>query len=177
MTVEEFMAWSLEQPGDQRFELVDGRVEAMAPPVADHARAIKRIVRGLDAAIEAAGLPCEAFVDGPGVRAGARTLFIPDVLLHCGERLPGDARELDNPILVVEVVSPSTRHLDEGNKLIGYFGLPSVRHYLLVDTLAQRIVHHHRRDDGVIVTSFHATEPIRLDPPGISLEGIFPAAG
>ena len=174
MTVEEFLAWTLRQPGDQRFELIGGEMHAMAPPSAGHARAIKRILRGLDAGIDAAGVDCEAFLDGPAVRVGTDGYFIPDVVAQCGDRLSDDDHEVGNPVIVVEVVSPSTSGTDAQRKLVGYFNVPSVRHYLIVDPQARRVVHHARGDDGVIVTSFHADEPIRLDPPGITLEGIFP---
>ena len=42
--------------------------------------------------------------------------------------------EVNEPIIVVEVVSPSSRGIDSGAKLVAYFSLPTVRHYLIMDT-------------------------------------------
>jgi Uma2 family endonuclease len=70
-----------------------------------------------------------------------------------------------NPVIVVEVLSPTTSHTDTSAKLIGYFKLPSVAHYLVLDPDARTITHHVR--DGV--ASLLSSGALRLDPPGINL--------
>jgi Uma2 family endonuclease len=82
---------------------------------------------------------------------------------------------LSDPIIVVEVLSPSTSARDVGAKLVGYFQLPSLRHYLIVRHESRTIVHHERGDDGVIVTRIVRDGPILLDPPGITLIDCFPS--
>ena len=67
MTVEEFIDWAMAQP-EGRYELVDGEVVAMAPERIAHARLKAEIWLALREAIAAKGLPCEALVDGAGVR-------------------------------------------------------------------------------------------------------------
>jgi Uma2 family endonuclease len=83
--------------------------------------------------------------------------------------LPDEAVEVPNPIIVVEVASPSTRRLDTSLKLGGYFSLPSVHHYLIVDPEGPPVVHHGRRPDGTILTSIVREGPFTLSPPGIEL--------
>jgi Uma2 family endonuclease len=85
-------------------------------------------------------------IDGMAVRIDDRTVYEPDALVRCGPPMPGDAIEVVDPTIVVEVVSPSSRGIDRGVKLASYFLLLSVRHYLIVDT-DKRVVIHHRRDD------------------------------
>jgi Uma2 family endonuclease len=65
----------------------------------------------------------------------------------CGPRAPANALALDNPIIIVEVLSPSTAAIDPGRKLSGYFSLPSVEHYLILDP-EWRVVIHHKRGTG-----------------------------
>ena len=57
--------------------------------------------------------------------------------------------EIPNPVVVVEVLSPSTAADDQGVKLDGYFSLPSVQHYLIVDPDRRVMIHHKRRPDAI----------------------------
>ena len=173
MTAVEFIAWAMQQPDGQRYELVDGEVIGTALERAAHARVKHRICEALGQAIRAAGLPCEAFPDGMSVRVDADTVFEPDALVRCGTPLDDDAIEMADPLIVVEVVSPSSGSRDSGSKLEGYFRLASVRHYLIVTTRNRAVIHHQRDDAGGITTCIIRAGPIRLDPPGIELAGLF----
>jgi Uma2 family endonuclease len=176
MTADEFIAWAMEQPEGKRYELVAGEVVAMAPERAVHARTKLRFARRLEDAIEAAHLRCEVFGDGMSVRVGANTVYEPDALIRCGPPLDDNATETNDPLIVVEVVSPSSRKRDTGGKLEDYFRLPSVRHYLIVKTENQAIIHHLRDEAGTITTRIIHDGAIRLDPPGLTLTDLFPAA-
>jgi Uma2 family endonuclease len=116
-------------------------------------------------AIKAAGLPCRAVSEGPGLRIDEHTVYEPDVLVFCGTRPALNTLLIPNPVIVVEVLSPSTRHNDTSAKLIGYFKLPSVAHYLVLDPDARTAMHYTR--DGV--PTLLADGPLRLDPPGVKL--------
>jgi len=54
---------------------------------------------------------------------------------------------VSNPVILVEVASPSTRDFDDTVKLTGYFSLPSVHHYLIVDPEGPPVIHHRRQAD------------------------------
>jgi Uma2 family endonuclease len=168
-TADEFIAWALEQPAG-RFELDNGIIVDMAPERVSHGRAKARAWRALDAAIAARGLGCEALPDGATVRINDRTVYEPDALVRCGPPLPGDAVEVNDPLVVVEIVSPSSRGIDKGAKLASYFTLPSVRHYLIVDTDKRIVIHHHLLEDGRIESRFLHEGPLTLDPPGLIIE-------
>ena len=81
-TVEQFLAWIAEQP-EGRYELVAGEIVAMAPENTGHARAKLATVNALAATVAAKRLPCEAMIDGVGVRVDDHTLYIPDVFVRC----------------------------------------------------------------------------------------------
>ena len=175
MTVDEFLATAEEREG--RWEIENGVAYAMAPERISHAEAKFQAVVALRDAIARAKSPCRAVVDGPAVRITKRTAYQPDALVYCGPRLPGDAREVPNPVIVVEVSSPSTRARDEGRKLVAYFSLPSVAHYLQLDTGDSALVHHKRAEGGLIETRILYDGPLALDPPGLelSVRDLFPA--
>src|SRR3954452_13728797 len=130
MTADEFIPWAMNQP--KRYELASGEVVAMSPERAGHARAKALAWRSLSDALRERALPCEAFSDGMSVRVDTRTVYEPDALVRCGEPVDDAAVQINDPIIVVEVVSPSSRSVDVGAKLDDYFRLPSVRHYLIV---------------------------------------------
>jgi Uma2 family endonuclease len=167
MTVDEYLAWAVGQPG--RYELLDGNVFAMSPESAGHAEKKAAVHAALLADIRVRGLPCHALPDGMTVRVDDATAYEPDAVVYCGDKLPSSAVEVPHPVIVVEVLSPSTRHIDLAAKLADYFRLPSVAHYLIVDPDKPRIVHHARSANETILTRIVTSDSIRLDPPGIEL--------
>ena len=168
-TADEFLAWAMGQQSG-RYELDNGRVVAMAPERVGHALAKGQAWLALRSAIAARELPCQALPDGATVRVDDRTVHEPDAIVRCGPPLSSDAIEATDPVVVVEVVSPSSRGIDRGVKLARYFSIPSVRHYLIVD-IEQRVAIHHRRDEtgGIGVRIVHDGS-LTLDPPGLALE-------
>jgi Uma2 family endonuclease len=170
MTRETYRRWLEEQPEGAHYERVAGEPVAMAPERAAHARLKARIWQALDTEIRRLGLPCEALPDGMTVEIGDDTDYEPDAVVNCGPPLPDDAVTATNPVIVVEVLSPSTRARDAGAKLEDYFRVPSVMHYLLVKTERPAVIHHRRDSDGSIRTSIHAAGALALDPPGITLD-------
>lgn len=168
MSADEFLAWALDQ-AEGRFELADGETVAMSPERLAHVRAKRRIADALDAAAAAAGLACETLVDGAAVRPDGDTVYVPDALLRCGAPAADDAVVVEDPLVLVEVVSRSTKSLDSQMKLSGYFRIPSVSHYLIVDPEARVLVHHRRCEDDEIEARILRRGELRLEPPGLTL--------
>ncbi|HEY2621375.1 MAG TPA: Uma2 family endonuclease [Acetobacteraceae bacterium] len=172
MTSDEFIAWAMQQSG--RYELVAGEIVAMAPERIEHTRAKQHIWRRLTEAIEGGNLPCEALVDGMVVEVDEGTTYEPDVLVRCGPRLPTGTLKLRDPVVVIEVLSPSSLARDTGAKLEDYFRLASVLHYLIVKTENHTVIHHARGQNGAILTRIVREGPLLLEPPGITLTDCFP---
>ena len=173
LDVDAFLRWAEGREG--HWELRDGRPVLMAPERAAHALTKYAAQKALEAAIVSAGLPCRMFPDGMTVRISARTAFEPDALVVCPSPLDLHTMEIPNPIVVVEVLSPSTAADDHGVKLDGYFSLPSVEHYLILDP-DRRVMIHHKRGQGAIETRVLRDGLVRLDPPGFEAKvaGFFP---
>jgi Uma2 family endonuclease len=113
------------------------------------------------------------------VRIDRETAHEPDALVYCGNELPGSVLEVPDPVILVEVLSRSTRHVDAAAKLSGYFSLPSVRHYLMLDPDKRIVIHHVRGEDDLIATRIVREGALRLEPPGIeiTLTEIFEVGG
>jgi len=117
MTADEFLDWVEDLASEAgRFELWDGDVIVRHGPgfaedgeLAQHWDAKGEMFVALREAIAHAGLPCFAAVDGPMVRLSPNRMARPDVLVYCGPRVSRRTREVPNPIILVEVLSPSTR--------------------------------------------------------------------
>jgi Uma2 family endonuclease len=167
MSVDEYLAWAGDQPG--RYELLDGAIMAMSPEGAAHAERKAAIHAVLLAAVRARRLPCHVLPDGMTVRINDATAYEPDALVYCGAKLTPTAVEVPHPVIVVEVLSPSARHIDLSAKLADYFRLASVAHYLIVDPEKPRIIHHARGKGDTILTRIVSEGTISLDPPGIEL--------
>ena len=178
MTADEFLAWAESLPKEAgKFELWDGEVIVKHGPVgqqnaerSQHWEVKFAAGRALHDAIKRAGLPCFAAVDGASVRFADDKLVEPDVLVYCGEKVPRGLLVVPNPLIVVEVLSPSTQTMDLGVKLQGYFALPSLHHYLIVDPDRPLLIHHKRGLGDAIETRIASGPTLRLDPPGLEVD-------
>ncbi len=166
---EAFRVWAAQQDRG-RFERVGGVVVARTPERANHNLAKGNVRDALRQAVKKAGLPCQVFTDGMTLAVGDSD-YEPDCVVRCGGKLlPGDAIAVPDPLIVVEVLSPSTSATDRAWKLQEYFRLPTVRHYLIVWADRQQVAHHRRTEDGTIVTITLTSGLLRLDPPGIEIQ-------
>jgi Uma2 family endonuclease len=140
-------------------------VVATAPERNRHLLTRKRVDRALDAAIDAAGLPCVAPPDGATVRIDAATACEPDAAVVCGA-IDLDRVGVDDPVVLVEVVSPGSRSVDAGVKLRDHFRLPSLRHHLILDPVRRFVVHHARGEGDRVETRVAHDGALDLSPPG-----------
>lgn len=168
MTVPEFLAWSADQPSG-RYELVRGEVVAMAPERARHNLAKAAAFRALDDAVKRAGLPCMVFTDGMTVVIDDETSREPDAAVQCGVAIDLDSMALQAPLIVVEITSPSSERDDTGDKLVEYFSVATIMHYLIINPAKNVVVHHARSDAGAISTRILSAGEVEFTPPGMTL--------
>lgn len=144
MTVEEFLAF--EDGTDTRYELVGGELVAMAAASPAHGALIVNA-----AAVLRSTLPpgCRA-MSQVAVISSATDVFVPDLVVSCDGKL--DERSIADPALVVEILSPSSRSFDLGEKADRYSQIPSCREIWLVDSTRPWIRLWARRGDHWLVT-------------------------
>jgi Uma2 family endonuclease len=131
MTVDEFLKW--EDGTDTRYELVNGSVVAMAPPMPAHGRLAARLAGAIDAALRARP-PCFVQSEAGIVRSDRNdTCYVADLAVSCVP-LRAEDRLIKEPILIVEVLSPSTAAFDRQTKVADYRRISSVQEILLIDS-------------------------------------------
>jgi Uma2 family endonuclease len=167
MTVDEFLTWAEGREG--RWELLDGVVVAMSPERVIHGATTFRVAVALKSAVDKARVPCHVLPDSVVVRLDRHTAFQPDCMVYCGDPAPDQALEVNTPIIVVEILSPSTATRDLRDKLAGYFRVASIHHYLIVDPDRRVVIHHKRGSGDVIETRIVSAGALSLEPPGIAL--------
>lgn len=143
LTVEEYLAREAASP--VRHEYVAGRIHAMAGEKRRHNRIALNIASHLLAAIGDG--PCRVAMENVKVQATHDVFYYPDVMVACGPE-PEDPHLEDAPCLLVEVLSPSTRHTDQREKSLVYKGIASLQQYAIVDPDRRRIEVYAREADG-----------------------------
>jgi Uma2 family endonuclease len=164
-TLDEFRAWHERQP--DVWEFIHGVPKLMAPGSKAHTLIKSNAHIALAQALGGTG--CRALVDGAIVEVDGSSL-IPDVVVTCSP-LDFATPRVEDPIIIVEVLSPSNQGDDTGRKLALYLKIPSLRHFLVIEQERRQIVHHERRDDlgGAFLTNIAPPDPLRLHPPGIEI--------
>ena len=168
MRADEFLVWG-EAQTEGRYELVGGKVIVMSPEVLRHNQSKLRIASALNTAIERATLDCTVFTDGVGILIAEDTVREPDASVMLGGIVNPDSMINDRPVVVVEVLSPSTGKADKVEKYREYFSVPTIEHYLIVDASKRTVTHHARSAGGEIATVVLEHGEIALSPPGLTV--------
>ncbi len=133
-----------EQQADHRSEFYQGEIFAMAGGTATHNLIALTVAASLRSALR--GKQCKAFMADMRLLVKRRQLYTyPDVMVVCGslQYAPGRNDTVTNPVLIVEVLSPSTEAYDRGKKFEFYRTIDSLQEYILVDQ-ARMYVERHR---------------------------------
>lgn len=131
ITAEQFL--QIDFGSDIKAELDNGIIRMMAGGTAGHARIQSNVMLAFGVALRGSG--CRPYGPDMGLRTHAQSVRYPDISVYCGKdsALFDAARAFDDPVVLVEVLSPSTRLSDQGTKLGEYRALPSVQTILLID--------------------------------------------
>jgi Uma2 family endonuclease len=170
MSFAAFLEW--DDGTDARYELVDGRVRAMAPPIEAHGTIVANLARQIGNRLKP---PCRVVVEAGVVPADrADTWYQADLVVTCAPAERG-ARAVAEPRLIVEVLSPSTAAHDRGVKLADYRKLAAVQQILLVASEDRHVEVWRRADDGWKVQDLigDAAIPLAIDGQPLPLAVIY----
>lgn len=135
LTADEYLAH--EARAEVRHEYVNGQIFAMTGATEAH-----NVISGNLYALlhtELKGSACRAFINDMKVKVElANSFYYPDIMVTC-EPFDGKSVFKQEPILIAEVLSPSTSHIDRREKLVAYRQLSSLRQYLIVHQNKYRI--------------------------------------
>jgi len=128
ITEQEYLA--SEPASEVKREFIDGQVYAMAGAGYNHNCISANILREFSSHLK--GTPCTTFMADMKVRVGKSYVY-PDVVVDCGN-MAGDDYFSTAPVIIVEVLSRSTRKTDTTVKLLRYINLPSLQEYVLIES-------------------------------------------
>ena len=140
-TVDDY--FSVEESSNLKHEYYDGEIFAMAGASLRHNRITGNVFAALRAALAHSG--CEVFASDLRVRTPGGLYTYPDVMVVCGGVQLSAEDRLDtviNPLVIIEVLSESTRDYDRGEKFRQYQSLPSLREYLLIEQTRMAVEQH-----------------------------------
>jgi Uma2 family endonuclease len=147
-TLEEYI--ELEKNSEVRYEYFDGEVFAMAGGSPSHVRISRNVCNMLSQKLE--DRDCEAFPSDMRIKVPAAFPYrYPDVSAVCGEPIFEEVlgqQMLVNPILIVEVLSPSTAAYDLVEKFTAYQSIDSFREYLLISQSRPHVIRYVRQSKG-----------------------------
>ena len=131
MTMAEFLRW--DDGTDAHYELIDGIAVAMAPAARPRGALSGNVAGAIHAALQSRP-ECTVYIEAGVVPPNrADNFYVPDLSVSCDEP-DDDEPQLRNPVLIVEILSPSTATFDRTRKISDYRLIPSVREILLLDS-------------------------------------------
>lgn len=143
MTQKEFFDWA--QTHEGRYEFDGFRPVAMTGGTGGHGRITRNLMTQLSNRLR--GSPCEpSGSDGPGVATIDNKIRYPEAVVTCTRYSDRD-RLIPNPVIVFEVLSDSTRHLDMTLKLVEYAAVPTIKRYILIEQDAVAVTVHARHEN------------------------------
>ncbi len=162
----------IDRAAEVRSEFLDGEMWAMSGGSAQHADLQANIHGELYLALR--GTDCRAYTSDLRVRVvPGRMYAYPDVTVVCGKRRLADERQdiLINPIVIFEVLSPTTEKYDRGVKFQHYRGIDSLKDYVLVAQDRVLVEQYSRGADGAWTYRAHEKleEQLKLDSLGVAL--------
>jgi len=174
--IEEYFA--REDIAEHRSEYYCGDVLAMAGGTPNHNRITVNLVSRLSTQFR--GTPCEAFASDLRVQVEKDIHYTyPDVLVVRGELklVEGRSDTIVNPVVIIEVLSESTKDYDRGTKFTAYRSIETLTDYILIDQNTAHIEYFSKESDGTwkLREYFSTEETIEIDSIGVKLpiKGIY----
>jgi Uma2 family endonuclease len=145
LTMDEYMGF--EEQSSFRHEYVNGVVHAMSGPSLAHVRITGKLFMAL--ATHLHGSPCEAFATDAKLQIRSESdeiVYYPDLVVACNREEWG-TNYVCNPKLVVEILSPSTKHIDRREKAMTYRRVDSIEEYVLLEQDEHHVIVHRRAEN------------------------------
>lgn len=168
MTIEEYV--QLDRCDGERWEYVNGEAHAMAGGSPEHALVAANLITALKNALD--GQPCLAFHEAQKIATvNTRAYHYPDASVVCPPfaRDSRDDHALTSPVVLFEVLSPSTRDYDQGDKFAHYRSIDVLADYVLIDPDARVVEHRSKVADDQWLTTFVRAGEVQLRSISVTL--------
>jgi Uma2 family endonuclease len=160
----------LDDASPEKHEFFQGDIFAMAGGSFNHSTIGLNIATTLRNALR--GKPCQPMNSDMRIHTPSGLDTYPDISVLCGEPELTDKRgTLHNPVLIIELLSPSTRSYDRGDKFWHYRSIPTLEEYLLVDSESVHVEHHQRqsKDEWLLHEYRDLENTLQLKSIGVTL--------
>ncbi|MFZ5593584.1 MAG: Uma2 family endonuclease [Pseudomonadota bacterium] len=157
ISVEEYLEG--EQRSDIRHEYISGHVYAMVGATARHNLIASHLHVALGSHLRNG--PCRIFQSDMKVRIDD-IFYYPDLMVTCGN-FDLAALYLTNPVLIIEILSESTEHIDRREKRLAYQGIESLKEYVLAAQDKMEIEVYRRVPDGWEIERFGKGDELHLE--------------
>jgi Uma2 family endonuclease len=164
MTVSEFLAW--DDGTDTRYELISGRPVAMAPVAPSHSVIVANTTHELRSRLQE---PCYAGSEAGIERPDRDDMFYEADVVVSRTPLEPAMAAIPDPIIVIEVLSPSTIEHDRGRKAYDYRQIGSVQEIVLVSSEQRQVVIWRRRGAKWEVEDLIGDAALDLEAVGIAI--------
>jgi Uma2 family endonuclease len=168
ITEQDYLA--LERAADYKSEFVAGEMFAMSGGTTRHARLASKVLSMIDRQLD--GKECVAVNSDLKIRTPGSDHFYPDVSVICGpiQTHAGNKDVCTNPVVIVEVLSPSTANYDRGLKFVLYREIPSLKDYLVFFSDSVHVEHYTRQSSESWLLQNHHGDEARILLPSINCE-------
>ncbi|MEO0018870.1 MAG: hypothetical protein RLZZ522_2153 [Verrucomicrobiota bacterium] len=166
--IDEYLAG--EEVSTVKHEYLGGAVHAMAGATNGHNEIAVNSIISLGGRLR--GKPCRPYNSDTKVRIemiGHTRFYYPDAMVVCHSNPRADHFQ-DHPVVVIEVLSDSTRRIDQGEKCDTYLRIPSLRVLLLVESEEMAVTAHRRSAEGGFAVEYHSGPDAVIPLPEIGVE-------
>jgi len=146
-TQEEYLAF--ERQALEKHEYYKGEIFNMAGASINHNKLLMNFIGETRNFLK--GKSCDVFGSDLRIHIPSNTLYTyPDAVIVCNdlETLDNEADTILNPVVIIEILSPSTQSYDRGDKFMLYRSIQSLQEYILIDSLSVKVEHYTRQPNG-----------------------------
>jgi Uma2 family endonuclease len=144
MTLEEYFA--LDDSQGERYEYLDGEIFPVVDTSIQHNEILSNIQGNFFNHLK--GKPCKVLTSSQKVQAESNSSYcLPDIMVVCGDiqTLPKQPDVITNPVLIIEILSPSTQDYDLGGKYKLYRNIGSLTEYVCISSTENLVLKHNRK--------------------------------
>ena len=160
MSVEDYLILNRNSK-NTRYEYLDGDLRMLAVGCPDHSIIIANMTATIKGPLK--GSQCRVYNSDVQLKLSEKCYVFPDITVSCDERDRNQKETIRYPLVVVEVLSPTTEATDRGKKAAYYRACPTIQEYVMVDS-KEVFVEVHRREEGRwTINTFEPGDTIALE--------------
>lgn len=163
--------FEIDAASELRCEYFDGEIVAMAGSSLRHNEIAINVLFLLRTQLQAKGKGCKTFISDARLQiAEKNSYYYPDVMVACNPTDLANNRNIENPTLVVEVLSESTQSADLTTKLSVYMQISGLQYYMIVSQTETLILLYERQEQLWVLHIYdELSQEIKLTHLGVNL--------